>query len=104
VAGTVFVGAEERWTAASWLFDWVVSTVAELVEDPAVAQRLTEIVSENLGALDLSSFDQPQQMKIRLTMGQHLLDRAEQGFPQDLAARSDVLAHLAARVELTRTG
>lgn len=56
MSGTISLSAGSRWSAASWLFDWVVRFLAREAEDPDVADELREAVDENLGWVDLASF------------------------------------------------
>ncbi|WP_331527557.1 hypothetical protein [Nocardioides sp.] len=60
MAATIEVRPGQRWTAASWLFDWVLSHVASEVGDAELAGHLRGIVGENLGFLSLSEVTEAQ--------------------------------------------
>ena len=64
MAGLIYVENARTWSAAGWLFDWVLTVVADELGDDRVAPRLREIVSANLGTLNLTQFAPPDQALI----------------------------------------
>src|SRR3954447_4526141 len=46
MAGTIEISSVSRWSAASWLFDWVLRSIAATTNDPKLAAELLEIVEE----------------------------------------------------------
>jgi hypothetical protein len=60
MSGTIRVSGESSWTVASWLFDWVVNRIAELVESEPVRLELCSIVENNFGYLDFAEFDEKE--------------------------------------------
>lgn len=65
MAGTIEVRLGEQWTAASWLFDWVLLHVASEVSDLEFAGHLHGIVDENLGFLSLPEVNEPRRSQFR---------------------------------------
>jgi len=65
MAGTIEVGPDSRWSAASWLFDWVLRSIALEVNDAELAGELVGIVDENIGWLSLDELSQTQQKAVR---------------------------------------
>jgi hypothetical protein len=57
MAGSIEVDGQ-LWTAASWLFDWVLNRIVDDAEvDQYVAVMVREIVDENLGWFSLRDLD-----------------------------------------------
>ena len=77
MAGTIEVSDGVRWSAASWLFYWVVGTMAEQVGDNRVADRLHEIESQHLGTLSLDAFTKKEASMLHDIICDLLLSRAE---------------------------
>ncbi len=86
---------------ASWLFDWVVRTLADVVRGSATATLLYQIVDENLGWLALEDLPVADSAVLRDAIYRSLLDRAEGELPADLAGRDGVLSSLRELVELS---
>jgi hypothetical protein len=101
MAGSIEVKRDVRWSAASWLFDWVVRTLAEAVRPSDTAAVLDEIVDENLGWLGLADLSVPDGALLREVICRSLLDSAEKELPADLAGRDGVLSGLRELVELS---
>jgi hypothetical protein len=99
MAGTVFVG-DQLWSAAGWLFDFVVAQVADSVSSPALSSRLREILDEHLGALALNDLSFDDRSEVLYALGNGLQDRAAAALPTELPSRDAVLAHIADLVAL----
>jgi hypothetical protein len=78
------VAADTRWQAASWLFDWVLNTIAASTADAELAAEITEIVAENLGWLSLRELSPQQRRDVRQAMNS-LAEQATSGLPSDQA-------------------
>ncbi|MFK0158757.1 hypothetical protein ACIQVL_44245 [Streptomyces sp. NPDC090499] len=78
MAGMVDLSGRGYWTGPSWLFDWVVSGIAELVESGELATRLREIVELNLGLLDLGDFEDRASQEILDILASRILPVAEE--------------------------
>lgn len=83
-----------RWSAASWLFGWVLNTVAGTVKDAELGTELTGIVGENIGRLSLNDLTDDQNADVRRAISQSLRMAAEQGLPATMPGCEDVLKHL----------
>ena len=94
VAGLVIFDDGSDWSAAGWLFDFVIRQVARSVESPALGARLDEIEAENLGCLALRELTSSEQAEVLSVLGSGFVARADQVLPKDLARRSEVLEHL----------
>jgi hypothetical protein len=93
VAGTIAVSPEHRWSSASWLFDWVLRTVAEQAGDPELTARLTEITDHDLGWLGLDELPDRHRQAFT-TVLLRLPDLAEEGLPPDLPSRGRTVDHV----------
>ncbi len=91
MSGTVEVSAGTRWSAASWLFDWVLMSTASMTSDPKLATQLSEIVEENLGWVSLSDLASAQRDEFRRVVSGDLLMKAHGDLPADLTERAVVL-------------
>lgn len=94
MSGTISLSAEIRWSAASWLFDWVLESLAGAVEDAELAGELRSIVDENIGWLGLNDLKRGQVDEIREIFRGTLRLLADQTFPIAMAGREDALRHV----------
>lgn len=94
MSGTIALSPAIRWSAASWLFDWVLNTLAETVDDADLSAELNEIVSENIGWLGLKDLPSEQKAAVRRILSGGLRVRAEHRFPVAMPGREDALRHL----------
>ncbi|MFK0288446.1 hypothetical protein ACIQVL_49435 [Streptomyces sp. NPDC090499] len=78
MAGMVDLPGRGYWTGPSWLFDWMVSGIAELVEWGELTNRLREIVELNLGLLDLGDFEDRAAQEILDILASRMLPVAEE--------------------------
>jgi hypothetical protein len=100
MAGTIAVRHDRRWSAASWLFEWVVDFVAKQLGDDADADQLREVIEENLGWVDLSSFAPEVRARIGESIRHQLVPAAEAELPSSLPNRQQVVKHLEELAEL----
>lgn len=94
MSGTISFSPDARWSAASWLFDWVLKTVAGRVDDAELAAELSKIADDNVGWLGLDDLPSDQSADVRRTIRESLRSAAEQGLPSTLTGRDDTLNHL----------
>jgi len=100
MAGTVSLSSDVRWSAASWLFDWVLKTLALSIEDRELAASLIEIVDENLGWLSLDDLSEEERAKIKQVAQKTLMKTAEQEFPKTMANRAQVIEHVRELIDM----
>ena len=94
MAGTIAVTPDTRWSAATWLFDWIVMFLADHVEEPKLQAALREIVDENLGWLRLSDFGPEAERELRNLLGTRLVGEADSTFSETMPNRADAIAYL----------
>jgi hypothetical protein len=94
MAGTIAVTPDNRWSAATWLFDWIVEFLASHVEEPELRSSLKEIVDENLGWLGLSDFGPKAELELRELLRTQLVDEANAKFSTTMARRDDAINYL----------
>lgn len=100
MAGTISVSAEARWSASTWLFNWVVNAIASTLGPGDLAGALTGIVGENLGSLDLGEFTDQEQAAIKAVVRVSLVKLAEDKLPVNLEGRESTLTHIRDLVKL----
>jgi hypothetical protein len=94
MAGTIEVKPETRWSAASWLFDWVLNDLSATVQDVATAQRLQEIVRVNLGWLGVGDLPEAGRSEVLEALCRSLVDHGNRKLPAGLPNREEVLGYL----------
>lgn len=94
MSGTISFSPTIRWSAASWLFDWVLTSLAETVNDAELSAELAVVVGENLGWLGLDDLTDSQRAVLLRILGGDLRARAERAFPATMQERDDALRHL----------
>jgi len=93
MAGSIEVDGQ-LWTAASWLFDWVLNRIVDDAEvDQYVAVMVREIVDENLGWFSLRDLDPADRSIVRSWLADRLVEDADAKLPAELAQRDDVLLY-----------
>jgi hypothetical protein len=80
MSGTISLSPTVRWSAASWLFDWVLNTIAEAAQDAELAADLTGVVGDNIA--------------VRCILKDGLRVKAEAKFPTTMPGREGALALL----------
>jgi hypothetical protein len=94
MSGTIALSPTIRWSAASWLFDWVLTSFAETVDDADLSAELTGVVGENLGWLGFDDLTDDQRTALLRILGSGLREKAERAFPSVMQGREDALRHL----------
>jgi hypothetical protein len=94
MAGTIAITPEDRWSAATWLFDWTVEFLADRVADPKLRDGLNEIVAENLGWLGLGDFGPDAEGEIRRLLSAELVSAAGIAFSETMPNRAGAINHL----------
>jgi hypothetical protein len=100
MAGDIEFGPGRTWSAASWLFDWVVATIASKIEDVELAAELKGIVGENLGYLPLMEFPYSQRMQLVGVLRSGVLISEATPLPDSLVSGSNLLQVVQELVEL----
>lgn len=99
MAGTIKFGSAVCWSAASWLFDWVLRTIAQRADDIELSAELFGIVDENLGWLALDELPANQRDQFEKVVVRELMT-ASAALPADLDCRELVLSHLRSLVHM----
>jgi hypothetical protein len=94
MAGTISIDDRRRWTAASWLFDFALRTIAEHASDAELSGELVGIIGENLGWLSLADLTGQQREEFERVVSFALVPSAEVGLPPELMGREDAIEML----------
>jgi hypothetical protein len=100
MASTLSLSPDQRWSAASWLFDWVLRTIAHGVADLELSAFLIGVIDENLGWLSLGDCSDQQRGMIKRFVNQSLLPTADSELPADLPNRKEVLRRVHELVDM----
>jgi hypothetical protein len=94
MSGTISLSSDARWSAASWLFDWVLRTLARNIKDAELSAFFTGLIGENIGWLSFDELTPHQQAEVRLAIRDSLIGTAEREFPEAMAGREGALGLL----------
>jgi hypothetical protein len=94
MAGTIELSPDSRWSAASWLFEWVLNTLTRNIGDRDLAAALTEIVDENLGWFSVERLPDRTKAEVESFIRDRLIAKALQELPTDLLSNPKILEHL----------
>jgi|ERR1700722_6590327 hypothetical protein len=104
MAGTISISAGTEWSAASWLFGWVLEAVASQSRDEQLKAYLTERVEENTGWLSLDDLAAGQRDAVRQIISTSLMDVADRELPESMPGRPATLALLTELVSAVSAG
>ena len=54
MAGTIEVAGGAEWSAATWLYEWALKIASEQIGNPALKQRLQDVIDSNVGWVNRS--------------------------------------------------
>lgn len=82
MAGTIKVRPGTLWHSSSWVFYFVLESIAADVGDAQLVERLREIDDQHLGFLSLPDLPGPQRAEVELTIRDRLIRRVEHDLPE----------------------
>jgi hypothetical protein len=94
MTGTLSLSSDLRWSAASWLFDWVLGKIARDIKDVELSAAINGVVGENLGWFSLDELTEEQQSEIQQILRESVMTAADREFPDTMPGRKDALNHL----------
>lgn len=97
MAGTFVTAGGQRWSAASWLFYWVLRTIASHVDAPDLQAKFREIDNNNLGWFSLQDCSALQCEQVLAAVCTSLTATAERDF-QTMMVNRENLDRLVARL------
>jgi hypothetical protein len=103
MAGLVDLGPQRRWSAATWLFDWVVNYIARTVDDPELSAQLRVIVDANLGWFGLDEVPPNLRDRVLTVLRDELVPAAQAELPPGMRARDEVIGNLRRLADLVRS-
>jgi hypothetical protein len=60
----IHFGDDASWSGPSWLFDWIVDNIADVIDDPPLAAELKEVVEHNIGFIGVNDFPPSQWARV----------------------------------------
>jgi hypothetical protein len=102
MAGLIVLKPDLDWIATGGLFDWTIEFLIQRLDDESAAQRLREIVDNNLGSLWINEFAPLTQLKIIQCLRDELIPAAEKTLP-DTEHKADAVQHLRELATLAAT-
>ncbi|MGC4806475.1 hypothetical protein [Micromonospora sp. DT233] len=100
MAGIIVLRPGVDWTATGGLFDWTLEFLISRLSDKREADRLQEIVDNNLGSLWLHDLPEPVQREVVSHWRGGLVAAGEQQLP-DTDEKAGVIRHLQELVDAT---
>lgn len=94
MAGDISFSPDVWWSAASWLFDWVLRDIAYGTSDVELVGHLNGIVGENLGWFGLDDITPGQRREVHRIIAERLVSDADREFPADMPGRQGALGLL----------
>jgi hypothetical protein len=94
MAGIIVVRPNAQWSAASWLFYWVIRDLSTTVRDTATVGKLQGIEREHLPGLRLSDLPDGPRREVLTALCRSIVDHGARSLPVDLPNRNDILNHL----------
>jgi hypothetical protein len=94
MSGDIRLSTDVWWSAAGWLFDWVLRDIASSTRDVELAGHLNGIVGEHLGFFGLDDIIPAQRREARRIIAERLVADADRQFPVDMPGRPGALGHL----------
>ncbi len=100
MAGLISLKPGVDWTATGGLFDWTLEFLIARLSDAAAAERLHEIVDNNLGSLWISEFSATTQQEIFVLLRDGLVTAGGREFPESYP-KPGAVRHIQELVDLT---
>ena len=94
MSGTISLSSDTRWSAASWLFDWVLQKIADDIPDVELSTSIRGLLEQNIGWFSLDELTPSQEARVRQIMQGSLVGSAEREFPDVMPGRADALSLL----------
>jgi hypothetical protein len=94
VAGIIEVAPDAVWSASSWMFRYVLRSIAAETTDQELAARLMEIHDENLPGLSLPDLPQAQRSEVERIIRDRLIGRATRDFPETAQNRAEAVDYV----------
>lgn len=104
MAGLIEFDENHWWSAASWVFNWVLEVIARNTTDPKLADHLRFIMENNFGGLFLEQLSPRHRQEFLRVMDQTLVPYSEANLPADMLYREDMIDYLQDLVDLSRAG
>jgi len=90
MAGTFVAAGGQRWSAASWLFYWILRKLASHVSDPDLAAKLRDVDDNNLGWFSLQDCSVLQREQVLAVVCTSLVATAERDFQTVMVNRENL--------------
>jgi len=91
MAGMIEITGGTEWSAATWLYEWALKIASEQVGDPALKQRLQDVIDSNVGWVDLGDFSLSERAEIAEALHSALVPESDRRLPATVPNRSQVL-------------
>ena len=91
MAGTIEVAGGAEWSAATWLYEWALKIASEQIGNPALKQRLQDVIDSNVGWVNLGDFSPSERAEIAEALHTALVPESDRRLPATVPNRSQVL-------------
>jgi hypothetical protein len=100
MAGVIELRPGVVWSTSSWMFHFILRSIAADVADKELARILIEIEAENLPGLSIPDLPDAQQEEIGRVIRACLVRRTEADLPPDMNDRERVVAYIRGLVDV----
>lgn len=100
MAGIIELSPDATWSASSWMFRYVLRSIAAETTDKELAASLMEIHDENLPGLSLPDLPAAQRSEVERIIRDRLVARATQDLPPTAPNRDEVLGYVRGLAEV----
>jgi hypothetical protein len=94
MAAVIEVGPDTVWSTSSWMFRYVLRSIAAETSDKELAASLMEIHDENLPGLSLPDLPEAQRSEVERVIRDRLVTRAERELPATTQNRAEIIDYV----------
>jgi hypothetical protein len=104
MAGIIKVAPDAVWSTSSWMFRYVLRSIAAETKDNELATSLMEIHDHNLPGLSLPDLPDAQRSEVERIIRDRLVPRAEQELPATTENRAEIIDYVRGLADMLASG
>jgi hypothetical protein len=104
MAAIIEVAPDSVWSASSWMFRYVLKSIAAETSDPELAASLMEIHDENLPGLSLPDLPDAQRSEVERIIRDRLVTRTERELPETTQNRAEIIDYVRGLADMLASG
>ena len=103
MAGTIEIAEGAEWSAATWLYEWVLKIVSEQIGNPVLKQKFQDVIDSNVGWINFGDFSLSERAEIAEALHIALVPESDRQLPATVPNRNQVLDLLRELARLAHT-